>query len=354
MIRLRRLLALLALVTACAGGPSAPASTRPPTSSAGVSTTAATTTTDLVTTTRAVDVEVRKGESWIAYQQDGERSLIALIRPDGTGQHVVAATIPGGHQTNPDWSPDGNRLTFVAQDDESTEDLWIVDVVTGVAAKVVDCVSPCLRVDDPTWSPDNHTIAFARTAGPFDSTINSLETIDLDTGVTTILLGGDPTVFYAGASWSPGGDGIVLEVVQKDGPGLLDEVGDVALSIVDLTTDPVTVNRLTAPMLFPETAHWSPNGDLIVYAALASPEAGSHELFAISPDGTGLVQLTNFGAGGNAAHPAFNGNGTQVVFVADSAKGAGLAVIGLDGANLGPAVGNGYLGGAHPRVRPES
>jgi len=63
------------------------------------------------------------GEPWIAYQGgSGGPSRIRLVRPDGTGDHALidAATPPALEQLHPDWSHDGSRIAFSAQDTDDT------------------------------------------------------------------------------------------------------------------------------------------------------------------------------------------------------------------------------------------
>ena len=48
--------------------------------------------------------------TWILFQQDaGSRQEVALVRADGTDLHAPLHDLGTGHQTNPDWSPDGTR-----------------------------------------------------------------------------------------------------------------------------------------------------------------------------------------------------------------------------------------------------
>ena len=296
------------------------------------------------------------GESWILYQDSTTYQRVFLVRPDGTGRHSPTPDLPGTHQTNPDWSPDGQRLTFIITED-GTEDLWVANVDGTDAERVVDCQDPCLVIDDPSWSPDGRSIVYSRTIGGRGTSENTVEVFDPESGAITVLLGGDPTVFYAGARWSPDSQSIVLEVVRKAGPDADAEITGVTLSIIDITTSPPTVTAITDPALFAATADWSPNGELIVYSALAAPEDQAPDLFTIHPDGSGRTRITHLAAdGGSAAEPTFTPDSARIVFAAQLEAGGDvvLAAVDLDGSNMEPATSDGYHHGRHPRVRPAS
>lgn len=104
---------------------------------------------------------------------------------------------------------------------------------------------------------------------------------------------------------------------------------------------------------FPETAAWAPGGDLIVFGALDGPDGSGPDLFAIAPDGTGLRRLTTLATtGGSATHPDVAPDGSSIVFSANMpGRGTVLAAVGIDGGEIGPALGT-YVAGVHPRWRP--
>jgi Tol biopolymer transport system component len=63
-------------------------------------------------------------DPWIAYQgATGGPPRIRLVRPDGTDDHAVVPDIEAGDQFHPDWSPDGLRLAFAADDADGTRDV---------------------------------------------------------------------------------------------------------------------------------------------------------------------------------------------------------------------------------------
>ena len=86
---------------------------------------------------------------------------LTLIRPDGTGNHVILDELPGD-QLHPDWSPDGSQLAFVQATDDATWDIWISDP-RGTNPEPLLAEYPAelkgLIWDSPAWSRDGSRIA---------------------------------------------------------------------------------------------------------------------------------------------------------------------------------------------------
>jgi len=300
---------------------------------------------------------VLAGEPWIAFQQFTGKSTVMLVRPDGSGLHSPTADVPGGDQTNPDWSPDGSRLVFVVAAGGS-EVLWVVNADGSGARLLADCPKGCLWVDDPDWSPDGRTVLFSRVSeGADGAAIGTLEQVDVESGAVSVLVQAAAGHFYAGQRWSPDGTSIVLEIVALAGAPIDSDVESVSLAIIDVASPTTAGRELLGNGRFPETASWAPDGSGIIFAALE--QAGSlsgTDLYAIRPDGSGLRRLTKLGEdGGSATHPEVTAGGTSIVFVAtgSGAEESGLGQVSIEGGEITPATGSEFIDGVHPRMRPQ-
>jgi Tol biopolymer transport system component len=295
------------------------------------------------------------GEHWIVFQQFLGRSTVTLARLDGSDLHSPTLDVPGGDQTNPDWSPDGMRLVFAVAGDER-ENLWVVNADGTDARILADCEGDCLYLDDPDWSPDGQTVLFSRMrSGDDGGAISTLEQVDVAGGTTSVIVQAEPGHFYAGQRWSPAGTSIVLEVVELSGVTMDSDVVDVSLAIIDLATPAPAGRELLGSGRFPETAAWAPDGSVIVFGALDAPGGNGLDLYAIEPDGSGLRQITTLaGKGGSATHPEVTADGTSVVFTATilSVGGPVLGQVDLDGGEVTSAMGEAFISGVHPRLRP--
>ena len=186
--------------------------------------------------------------------------------------------------------------------------------------------------------------------------MGTLETVEVSTGTTSVLLGPWSDNFTAGARWSPDGHAIVFEMVHKTGPELEAELAGVTLSVLRLgPAGHRALRGITDPALFAATADWSPDGRWIVYAARVTARAEASDLFRVHPAGGTPERLTDLvGSGGYAADPTFMPDGRSIVFSGTRSSRddeALLLQVGTDGTELALATGDVEVLGDHPRVR---
>lgn len=299
------------------------------------------------------------GEAWIAFQTTSAAGYgVHLIRPDGTGFHRWPSGIAGTHE-HPSWSADGERILLNSVDPDGTEDLWIGNADGTGAQRIVDCVDPCLWADEPAWSPDDRVVAFSRATIEDGKLRSTLELLDLGTGeiaAGVTMPAGDVVL---APRWSPDGRRLVVEVIRLAEPTFasLESVGPVggAIGLVDLDAAAPAVKLLTDLDDFAQSPDWSPTDDLIVFAQPSGPERAQADLVAIRPDGSGRRSVTDIAKDGAAAvQPAFTVDGQRLLFILTRSgkQETVMAVVGVDGSNLGPIGGSDYRDGYHPRLRP--
>ena len=105
------------------------------------------------------------------FNDDQTKGAVFTMNPDGS--HVRQVTHPpkGWRDNVPAWSPDGKRIVFERfKSDDSTSRIMVVNPDTGNTRAVVPCTGQrCVLAIDPYFSPDGHSIAYARTVAPPDA-----------------------------------------------------------------------------------------------------------------------------------------------------------------------------------------
>lgn len=322
------------------------------------------------TTTEPAPIALAPGDAWIVYEaplyERDEGVGNRLVRPDGEDDHPATPQVPipkNGWQMHPDWSPDGSLLAFAVEDADDddkprelmTVDLWVSRPDGTAAERVLNCVLPCVEVDDPAWSPDGTTLAFAEFDEHDGDPVFSLRTLDVATRVVTTVVTATGTDQFAEPRWSPDGRRIVLEVSHWTDA---DELTETAIAVVDLGTAHPSPTVITEWSMWATYPDWHPIEDLIVFSTRPwkQLEQGPSNLYTIRPDGSELVQLTEFGAGETrAVQPTWTPDGVRIIFTAVEGTGFGdptMAIIERDGTRLQSATSSGPIFGTHPRLRP--
>lgn len=283
-----------------------------------------------------------------------EHLLLGIASLDGSNVTYPLEDLPGGDQTNPEWSPDGSQV-LLAVNDGRRDDLWVA-AADGTGARVLlDCEGPCRWLDDPSWSPDGSSIVYSRTVARGRTGWGSLEQVDVKTGEVSVIVPARLRSFTSGARWSPDGAHVVFESVHKASPGLEAEVDRVSLRIVEIATGQVGP-ELTEPDLFAVTADWSPDGSTIVYSALAQPGSEAPDLFVLPATGGEPRRVTTLSdRGGYAEEPTWRADSNRIVFsgkLPDSYQAGVLLTVPADGEIEPEQLGDPLIIGRHPRVEP--
>jgi WD40 repeat protein len=167
----------------------------------------------------------------IAFASDRDGNFeIYVMNPDGSGQFRL--TNDPGEDTQPAWSPDGQRLAFVSTRDGNQE-IYIMSADGSNQQRVTN--NPSGADYAPAWSPNGQVLAF-----------------------TSELNGNDEIV-------------------------ILQSLADVPVA------GPYTAQNITKNQADDLDPAWSPDGTKL---AFASNRAGGYDIFTMNADGTNATRLT--------------------------------------------------------------
>lgn len=206
---------------------------------------------------------------------------VYVMDADGGNPHRVS-NVPDanpGNEYPSGWTPDG-RVVFWRFTQTGVKTVYAVNADGTGAEPLFDEEWS----DHPVWSPDGSLLAYTR----YGETTSYLVVRDgagaedtlasLDASAPATLIGIPGASFHP---WSPDGSRIAFNFVEN---------GIRQIAVVDaggageplrLTDDPEHTNWFKG---------WSPDGDRIIFT---SDPAGDDDVFLINADGTGLLNLTD-------------------------------------------------------------
>jgi TolB protein len=248
----------------------------------------------------------------------GGGDTLYTMKQNGSDVRRLPLRVPGS-AISPDWSPDGERITFAVQVGES-QSIWIADADGTNARELFHCAGRCLGTDYPAWSPDGESIAFTYynskpppTAGP--PSADSIRVIDIESRRSRVVVRSKFPKLVDLARWSPNGRRLV---VQRDRFSTDGRETGCRIEIVRIGDG--QVRPLTPFGRFGFHPDWSSEGNVIAFdtydlLAFGDSAPGASNLFTIRPDGTHLRQLTHFkGTGKRVSAATFTPDGNRVMF----------------------------------------
>jgi Tol biopolymer transport system component len=262
--------------------------------------------------------------------------LIGCSKKNDGGIIVPPMTEPPGVVDEmPDWSPDGNVITYTHHPQNNVElqngfnQVWLLDLTTMTKSFLTEGFNP-------KWSPDGKGIALVKN--------NDIYTIDLGTKGITQLTNWSSCFF---PTWSPDGRKIAFDtdhndprganaiwIMNADGTNKKDisihgtgewrepswsrngkwilHIRYIGISYPELFLMDTTGNnaiRLTYNTFDDRDAEWSPDGNKIVWGSYGQGNDPLSGIWVMNADGTNQKQLTKGGG-----YPSWSPDQKQIVY----------------------------------------
>lgn len=209
----------------------------------------------------------------VGYFGLGYQAQLWVMDSDGTHRHVVAVT-PGAIE-QPEWSPNGDRVAFVVDGQETSATLMVVAVNTVVPIPKAITPLGMTGVSKPHWSPSGGRLAF--------QTGDALYTVRPDGSELLRLAAGNNYPWNGGAVWSP--DGRWLAFCDSSAGYFFGGVSGYGPTIV--SADGTQQRFLgTQACLWPS---WSPDGRAV--AVIRAGSTGGGRVAVLPVDGSDPREL---------------------------------------------------------------
>jgi dipeptidyl aminopeptidase/acylaminoacyl peptidase len=193
---------------------------------------------------------------WIVYEQDraGDELWDLYAVPSDGGEIINLTNTPAIREQDPHWSHDGRTIAFAYKPkDGSQYDIALLDWSTRKVKKLTNEQQPGYAWNVVAWSSDDKTIYAGRVNPPF--TDADVYRIDVATGKTENLTSHQGTIRYLASSLSPGG-GTLL--VSSDAKG-----GYMNIALLDVATRKMT--WVTDLKWEASSGNFSPDGKRYTY-----------------------------------------------------------------------------------------
>jgi TolB protein len=223
--------------------------------------------------------------SKIVYEDDEPtRAVIALIDADGGDRRVLT---PSGYQGQPAWSPDGRRIVYERDRAAGDNGVWTMRPDGSDLRRLTRnpyAGAECGCDTDPAFSPDGRRVSFVRVRAESRG-LGALFVMDRDGRNLRRLTSWrfDPGIKHA---WKPDGSQILVSSNSNPQP---EESSNLYL----LRPDGTGLRALThfkgaSPNAL--AGSWSPDGRRIV---VKTDESGDYQLYLMHADGSNRRRITN-------------------------------------------------------------
>jgi serine/threonine protein kinase len=272
--------------------------------------------------------------AFVSDREDGRTLQIWALHPDGTQPRQL--TFGPGDKAQPRWSPDGQRLLFIAPGGTDSfgnklgTDVWVMNPdgtgITNLTAASGDDT-------DPAWAPDGLRIAFTSTRS---NDLRQVFVADLacEPSPGSCSLGRPRNYSYSpdfnavefSAAWSPDGARLGVVASINGAPGRI-YFHPGALAAEGLAPTPSAFDR-SDTIIGADHLDWSPDGTLLTFTW---KQPGSNEIYIVpANDPKRWQKLTN--SAGNK-EPAFSPDGRFIVFTSTRDQNPEIYLMPVGGGN---------------------
>jgi WD40-like Beta Propeller Repeat len=233
---------------------------------------------------------------------DGQR--IVARAADGSDERSIPAPAPGlaWHIA---WSPDGSRLAVAVFRDPGRS-LWVMDADGSHAVQIADAEN----VGRPSWHPDGEHLTYTAQQGGRTEVHVAAADGGSDEVVYSEVAPGTYAVFSS--TFSPDGSQILFDAGTEDQYDIfvMDADGSNVRQITDTGTD--------------YNPSWSPDGSEIVFTRLEA--ASESDIFVMDANGSSVHRLTDDDGSFTNLNPQFSPDGTRITYEAARNGGVGPIV----------------------------
>ncbi len=299
---------------------------------------------------------------WVAYtvsttSLEEDRTDSRIWMASTTDDTVLPMTGDGSSASNPQWSPDGRFLSFIASRNDGESQVWALDRRGGEANRLTHVEQ---GVSDYAWSPDGSRLVLVirdpeeETEGDEDEekpwVIDRIQFKRDYTGyldrrrthlyVQDVAPGQEQEAVQitsgdyddSDPAWSPDGSLIAFVSDRTEEPDLSDNT-DIWVVSADNPDAGATLLQVTENPGADGSPAWSPDGNFIAHTSVTEPEIIWYAIdnLAISPAAGGPARVLTERLDRNVSSPRFSPDGDEVLFVLEDSGERHLASIDTSG-----------------------